>query len=334
VNGTVVVTGCAGFIGSHLVEALLDEGFRVHGVDSLDDFYPRAMKLRNLATAVQSPRFSFHEIDLAEGAAAQAFADTVPCDVVVHLAGLAGVRLSLVEPSRYVRANVVATQHVLDAWSSSRRKVPLVFASSSSVYGNGVPAPFREDAPLGTPPSPYAATKRACELLCDVAHAIHEAPITMLRLFTVYGPRQRPDLAIRKFATAILEGSPVPMFGDGSMARDFTHVSDVVQGIRAAMNERSGKRIVNLGNSSPVEVRTLIDLLGELVGRAAEIESIPRPPGEMDVTFADTQRAEALWGWRPRVPFRDGLTAFVAWLEAQPCAERAPSASAREGRPR
>jgi UDP-glucuronate 4-epimerase len=322
VIGTVVVTGCAGFIGSHLTETLLAEGFRVHGIDNFDDYYPKAMKLRHLASSLGHPAFTLHEVDLADPVRTRVLADSLPCDVVVHLAALAGVRLSVLAPARYVRANVVATQHVLDAWASPSRRVPLVHASSSSVYGNGGSVPFREDAPLGQPASPYAATKRAAELLCEVAHTLHGAPITMLRFFTVYGPRQRPDLAIRKFATAIMAGQPVPVFGDGSMARDFTHVSDIVRGIRAAMNEREGVRTINLGNSSPVTVGTVVDLLGEIIGRAPRIERLPRPPGEMDITFADIGRARGRWGWRPTVEFQSGLQELVDWLRAEPGGER------------
>ena len=313
---TAVVTGCAGFIGSHLCEALLSEGFRVFGVDNFDDYYPVALKLRNLEAFARHPGFALDVFDLADAAKLAAYAARVAPDVVVHLAAVAGVRLSISDPARYVRANLVATQNVLDVWSRDRA-VPLAFASSSSVYGDGTPAPFSEDAPCTRPKSPYAATKRGAELLCEVAHAIHGAPITILRFFTVYGPRQRPDLAIRKFATAMLRNDELTVYGDGSMARDFTHVADVVRGVRHAMNEREGLRTVNLGNSRPCSVRDLVAMLAAATGRTPRVRYVERPPGEMDVTFADARAAAERWGWRAEVDFESGLRDFVEWLKRE-----------------
>jgi UDP-glucuronate 4-epimerase len=320
----VVVTGCAGFIGSHLVEQLLADGARVYGVDRLDDYYSPALKIQNLSTALQDSRFSLEVLDLADAAAARGYAAAIPKpDVVVHLAAVAGVRLSVTDPARYVRANLVATQNVLDAWSRPSQ-VPLVFASSSSVYGGKSRAPFSEDEPCIDPPSPYAATKRGGELLCQVAHQIHGCPITMLRFFTVYGPRQRPDLAIRKFSTAILRQEEVTMFGDGSMARDFTHVTDIVRGIRSAMDERSGLHVVNLGNSSPCTVRQLVEKVGVALGIEPRVRRVPRPAGEMDVTFADISRAHQRWGWRPEMTLDAGLRDFATWIRAEEQARRNP----------
>jgi UDP-glucuronate 4-epimerase len=321
--GTVVITGAAGFIGSHLVERVLALGAHVYGVDKLDDYYPAELKIRNVAPTLGNPSFSFEVLDLADADAARAYAKRVPRpDVVVHLAAVAGVRLSVVDPARYVRANLVATQNVLDAWS--REGVPLVFASSSSVYGNSSRAPFSEDEPCTEPPSPYAATKRGCELLCRVAHEIHGSPITMLRLFTVYGPRQRPDLAIRKFSTAILRRQEVTMFGDGTMARDFTHVSDIVRGIVHAMREAQGFRTVNLGNSSPCTVTALVDKLGHALAIEPRVRHVDRPPGEMDVTFANIERAGKLWGWRPVVELDEGLRDFATWITNEESSGRNP----------
>jgi UDP-glucuronate 4-epimerase len=222
-----------------------------------------------------------------------------------------------------VRANLVATQNVLDAWSRPSG-VPLVFASSSSVYGNNSRAPFSEDEPCIEPPSPYAATKRGSELLCYVAHHIHRVPITMLRFFTVYGRRQRPDLAIRKFSTAILRAQEVTVFGDGSMARDFTHVSDIVRGITFAMRETSGFRTINLGNSSPCTVSALVGKLGDALGIAPRVRRIDRPAGEMDVTFADVRRAAELWGWKPEIKLDEGLADFARWIKEEESSGRNP----------
>jgi UDP-glucuronate 4-epimerase len=320
---TVLVTGCAGFIGSHLVERLLAAGHTVHGIDKLDDYYPSQLKIQHLEASLDHPRFLFDVLDLADGAAVEGYVARAPKpDVVVHLAAVAGVRLSLTDPARYVRANVVATQNVLDGWS--RAGIPLVFASSSSVYGNDSRAPFSETEPCVSPPSPYAATKRSAELLCIVAHHIHRCPITMLRFFTVYGPRQRPDLAIRKFSTAILRHKEVTVFGDGSMARDFTHVNDVVRGVEHALAENDGIKIVNLGNSSPCTVSELVGKLGSALGTAPHVRRVDRPIGEMDATFADIGKAEKLWGWRPEIALDDGLRDFAAWIKAEEAAGRNP----------
>jgi UDP-glucuronate 4-epimerase len=320
---TVLVTGCAGFIGSHLTERLLAEGHTVCGVDKLDDYYRADLKIRNLAPSMAHPRFSLEVLDLADLAAVNAYAAAHPKpDVVVHLAAVAGVRLSVSDPARYVRANVVATQNVLDAWS--RGGIPLVFASSSSVYGNDSRAPFSETAACTSPPSPYAATKRSAELLCHVAHQIHGSPITMLRFFTIYGPRQRPDLAIRKFSTAMLRQNEVTIFGDGTMARDFTHVTDILRGIEAALAHPAGFEIVNLGNSSPCTVNDLVDKLAGALAIEPRVRRVERPAGEMNETFADVAKAKALWGWRPEVSFDDGLRDFASWIKAEEKAGRNP----------
>jgi nucleoside-diphosphate-sugar epimerase len=320
---TVLVTGCAGFIGSHLAERLLAEGHTVQGIDKLDDYYRPDLKIQNLATSLAHPRFSLAVLDLADAPAVSAYAAAHPKpDVVVHLAAVAGVRLSVTDPARYVRANVVATQNVLDAWSS--HGVPLVFASSSSVYGNDSRAPFAETESCTQPPSPYAATKRSAELLCHVAHQIHGCPLTMLRFFTIYGPRQRPDLAIRKFSTAMLRQKEVTVFGDGTMARDFTHVSDILRGIEAAVAHPAGFEIVNLGNSSPCTVNDLVEKLGVALAVTPRVRRIERPAGEMNVTFADVGKANRLWRWRPQVAFEDGLRDFASWIKGEEAAGRNP----------
>jgi UDP-glucuronate 4-epimerase len=320
---TVLVTGSAGFIGSHLVEHLLAAGHTVLGIDKLDDYYPPHLKIQQMTGSLGHPRFAFDVVDLADAAAVRGYVAHRPKpDVVVHLAAVAGVRLSVADPARYVRANVVATQNVLDAWS--RAGIPLVFASSSSVYGNDSRTPFTESSPCTNPPSPYAATKRSAELLCGVAHHLHGSPITMLRFFTVYGPRQRPDLAIRKFSTAILRQKDVTVFGNGSMARDFTHVNDIVRGIERAMTESEGIKTVNLGNSAPCTVTDLVGKLGILLGVEPRVRKVDRPVGEMDVTFADVTKAEQLWGWRPEIALDDGLRDFATWIRAEEAAGRNP----------
>jgi UDP-glucuronate 4-epimerase len=313
---SALVTGCAGFIGSHVVEHLLATGFRVQGVDSFDDYYDPRLKAENIEAALRDERFELDVMDLADPDAVRALAARSRPDVIIHLAGTPGVRRSIDEPARYVRSNIVATQNILDAFAREN-PVPIVFAGTSSAYGNDTPVPFDESAPCVTPPSPYAATKRACELLCSVAGATFGAPITILRLFTVYGPRQRPDLAIRKFAAAMLHGKEVVVYGDGSMARDFTHVNDIVRGIAAAAQEREGFRIINLGNSSPVTVLELVEKMGKAFGVAPRLRLVPRPPGEMNVTYANIARAAERWSWRPRVTLDDGLADFARWMRRE-----------------
>jgi UDP-glucuronate 4-epimerase len=310
---TALVTGCAGFIGSHVAEYLLAHGYRVRGVDSFDHYYDPRLKVENVQSLLRDNRFVLDVLDLADAAAMRVLAARERPDVIIHLAGMPGVRRSLDEPARYVRSNIVATQNLLDAFAREN-PVPIVFAGTSSVYGNDTPVPFDESAPCTTPPSPYAATKRACELLFSVAHEMFGAPVTITRLFTVYGPRQRPDLAIRKFADAMLRDEEIVIYGDGSMARDFTHVSDIVRGIAAAAEERQGFRTVNLGNSSPVTVLDLVERLGLALELTPRLRFVERPPGEMNVTFANIGRAEARWSWRPRVALDEGLADFARWL--------------------
>lgn len=319
---TALVTGGAGFIGSHVAERLLRDGWDVVVVDDFDDYYTPALKLQNLRALETHPAFRLEVVDLSSAEATRALGDRVNVDCVVHLAAVAGVRLSVIDPARYARGNVLATQNVLDHLCRPGRR-PLVFASSSSVYGNDTEAPFSEDAPCVTPASPYAATKRAAELLCHVESALHGTPITALRLFTVYGPRQRPDLAIRKFATSILRNEEVTVFGDGSMARDFTHVSDVVEAVVRAIDRRApGYRTINIGNSHPVSVGRLVELLEAALSVRARVRRVQRPSGEMDVTFADCRRAFDLLGWSATVPIEAGLADFAAWLSAEERAGR------------
>ena len=299
-----------------MVEHLLGAGYRVHGIDSFDDYYDPRLKVANIEAALRDERFELDVMDLADPDAAQRLAARMRPDVVIHLAGMPGVRRSLAEPARYVRANIAATQNLLDAFAR-QHPVPIVFAGSSSAYGNDTAPPFEESAPCNAPPSPYAATKRACELLCASAAEAFGAPITVLRLFTVYGPRQRPDLAIRKFATAMLRNEEITVFGDGSMARDFTHVSDVLRGIVAASQERSGFRIVNLGSASPVTVLELVEKLGNALNLSPRVRFVARPAGEMNVTFANIGRAAERWSWRPSVHIDNGLAEFTRWLKQE-----------------
>lgn len=315
-NERIVVTGSAGFIGSHTVAALLERGAGVLGVDNFDPFYDRKAKERNEAHnrgAAQRAggRYQFVEADIAEpdafGIAVEFFRPTG----VIHLAAKAGVRPSIEDPAGYARANVVGTSEVLGAahrLGCSR----VVLASSSSVYGDSSPVPFSEDGPSVEPISPYAATKRAGELLARTHHHLTGQPVSCLRFFTVFGPRQRPDLAIAKFMRRIAEGEPITMFGDGSTSRDYTFIDDIVSGILAAWEKTPahGFRVWNLGSDRPTRLDELIEQIGRVVGREPVIERGERQAGDVERTWADLSRAGAELGYRP-------VTGLLAGLERQ-----------------
>jgi UDP-glucuronate 4-epimerase len=317
---SILLTGAAGFIGSHVAERLLGAGATVVGVDNFDPFYDPAEKRANLRQALAHPSFLFLEADCADPAALEAAlegAGAPALDAVVHLAAKAGVRPSIENPSAYVRANLVATQAVLDV--ARRRGIGrFVFGSSSSVYGNNRKVPFSEDDPVERPLSPYAATKRAGELLCHSHHHLYGTTIHCLRFFTVYGPRQRPDLAIRKFATLMLDGEEIPVFGDGSTERDYTWVADIVDGVQASV-QRTGThegefQLINLGGSRTTSLARLIELIGSAVGVEPRIRRLPEQPGDVKRTFADVTRAGSLLAYRPRVPIEAGIPRFLEWI--------------------
>lgn len=310
----IVVTGGAGFIGSHLCEALIARGHEVVSLDNYDDFYDPAIKRANLSAVEGAPRFTAVVGDIrceADVTAAMA----PPPDVIVHLAARAGVRPSIDDPLLYQDVNVRGTLMLLEA-CRGLGGCRFVFASSSSVYGDDAPVPFREDDPAATPISPYAATKRAGELLCHTYHHLYGIPVTCLRFFTVYGPRQRPDLAIHKFARLIEAGRPVTVFGDGSMVRDFTYIDDIVDGVCRAIERCEGYHIYNLGSGShrPVSVLEVVRGLEEALGKKAVVEHRPVPPGDVRRTCADITRAREALGYEPTTPLGEGLARFVAWM--------------------
>jgi UDP-glucuronate 4-epimerase len=317
----ILVTGAAGFIGSHLVERLLARGDEVVGIDNFDPFYSPEEKRRNLLDAGRNPGFRLVEADCADGAALEAALGDARFAAIVHLAAKAGVRPSIEQPAAYTRANIVATQTMLEL--ARRRGIErFVFGSSSSVYGNTERAPFSEQDAADRPISPYAATKRAGELLCHTYHHLYGTGVVALRFFTVYGPRQRPDLAIRKFATLMLAGQPVPMFGDGTMERDYTWIDDILQGVLAALDltreQPGGYEIINLGESRTTTVLRLIELLARALGTEPSIERRPLQPGDVQRTCADVSRARQRLGYRPGTSIEDGIPRFVQWLRQQP----------------
>lgn len=317
-----LVTGAAGFIGSHLCERLVTGGHRVVGLDNFDPFYAEAVKRRNLAGLLAGPRFTLVEADIRDPAAMDARLDEAgvgPIDVVVHLAARAGVRPSIEEPLLYSQVNLDGTVAVLEL--ARRRGVRrFVFGSSSSVYGNNERVPFSEADPVEHPISPYAATKRAGELLCHTYHHLYGLSVVCLRFFTVYGPRQRPDLAIHKFARLLAEGRPIPMFGDGSTERDYTYVDDILQGVEGAIRytERAEPafEIVNLGESRTTTLTRLIDLVAGALGVEPRIERHPLQPGDVRRTFADVSRAREIFGYEPTTPVEEGIPRFVEWFRS------------------
>jgi UDP-glucuronate 4-epimerase len=310
----VLVTGAGGFIGSHLCEALLRRGDEVVGLDNFDTFYDPAVKRRNLTVPSADRGFSLLEGDIRD-------LDTVRsalqgCQAVVHLAARAGVRPSIEQPLLYQDVNINGTMVILEACRIAE-VAKVIFASSSSVYGNNEKVPFSENDTVDYPISPYAATKKAGELLCHTYHHLYDMSISCLRFFTVFGPRQRPDLAIHKFVRLIESGQSIPVFGDGSMRRDFTYIDDIVDGVCRALDRCSAYHIYNLGNSNPVRLSDLIAHIEDAMGCKADLDRRPLQPGDVQRTYADPQRSREELGFDPQTDIATGLRQFVAWFREQ-----------------
>jgi len=313
--GRIAVTGGAGFIGSTLVDRLLSEGRSVVALDSFDPFYSEQAKLRNLEDAQRKGSFELIRGDLRDAAALGALFQAGPFDAIVHLAALAGVRPSLERPAEYTDVNVNGTARLLEAavLAGAGR---MVFASSSSVYGERSDGPFRESDRVDHPVSPYAATKKAGELIAHSFHHAHGISVTCVRFFTAYGPRQRPDLAIRKFAARMLHAQPVPIYGDGSQVRDFTYIDDVVDGLVRAVDKDLGYALLNFGAGRKVSVLEVVKQLETALGVEAEIEWRPPQTGDVPRTWADISAASDALGYAPQVTFEEGIERFVAWLRS------------------
>ena len=309
-----LVTGGAGFIGSHVCERLLRSGHAVWAFDDLNDFYDPRLKRANLGDIqALAKSFEFVEGDLTDRAALDELLGGVKFDQIIHLAARAGVRPSLQEPALYQRVNVEGTVNLLEAARlNGVRKI--IIASSSSVYGVNAKVPFSESDPIFRAISPYAASKLACESLGHVYHHVYGLDIAMLRFFTVYGPRQRPDLAIHKFARLMSAGKPIPVFGDGSTARDYTYISDTLEGIMACTKQEFGYEVFNLGESQTVSLNRLIELLEAALGKKAVIDRQPPQPGDVPITCADVAKARARLGYDPRVKIEQGIPLFVDWF--------------------
>lgn len=312
----ILVTGGAGFIGSHLVEHLLGEDvWQVSVVDDFNDFYAPELKRANVSTFIENPRFQLYETDICNALSVEKVFAENRFDAIVHLAARAGVQPSLREPKLYAETNISGTLNLLEL--ARRHEVKqFVFGSSSSVYGDSTKVPFAEDDKIFQPISPYAATKAAGELLCHTYSHLYNIRCVCLRFFTVYGARQRPDLAIRKFSELILDGKPIQVFGDGTTRRDYTFVDDIIQGLRAAIDYTTSKfEIFNLGESQTVELKYLIELLEENLGRKAIIEQKPFQAGDVPQTFADISKAKKLLGYNPQTKIEEGIKRFAEWIK-------------------
>jgi UDP-glucuronate 4-epimerase len=316
VKRNILVTGGAGFIGSHLVDRLIAEGeWRVTVVDDLNDFYSPGIKRANIAAHRDQPEYKFFECDIRDANQLKTVFDEADLDVIVHLAARAGVRPSLKEPKLYVETNINGTVNMLEL-AREFGVGQFVFGSSSSVYGINSKVPFSEDDKIFQPISPYAATKAAGELLCHTYSHLYDIRTVCLRFFTVYGARQRPDLAIHKFTKLITEGRPIQVFGDGSSRRDYTYIDDIIQGVRASIDyDGPMHEVFNLGESETTELSWLIDLIENAVGNKAIIDRQPMQPGDVPVTFADISKARRLLNYDPHTKIETGIPNFVAWYQ-------------------
>lgn len=311
-----LVTGAAGFLGSHVSETLLADGWQVVGVDNFDPFYDPSVKRENLRSLRRNKQFQIAEGDIRDRAFLDSVAARAKFDAIVHLAARPGVRPSLEDPRTYMDVNVSGTAEILEF--AKRNGVPkFVFASSSSIYGEREGSPFREDDVSDSPVSPYAASKKAGELLAYTYHKNYGISVTCLRFFTVYGPRQRPEMAIHRFTRAIDQGQPIEIFGDGSSRRDYTFVDDAVAGVAAALEKAKSYRVYNIGNHRTVQLLDLVHRLEEILGKKAEIKFLPAQPGDVPLTCADIQRAQEELGYSPSTPLERGLELFAEWYETK-----------------
>ncbi len=320
-SSKVLVTGAGGFIGSHLCEELLNRGSSVYGVDNFDDYYSPIIKRQNIQNLYNNPRFQFFEADIRSADAMNDLLEQYHVDIVFHLAARAGVRPSLINPSYYADVNVNGTTLLLEQ-SVKNHVSHFVLASSSSVYGNQTKIPYSEDDDVSKPISPYAATKKACELIAHSFTAAHGLPITCLRYFTVYGPRQRPEMAIAKFTEQIMQGEALQVYGDGNAQRDFTFIDDITAGTLLAGERPNGFEIINLGNSRMTSVNELVKQLEGLCNKKAVVNYLPAQNGDVDKTFADITKAKTQYGYKPNTPIEIGLQKYVQWkLDQNPIAQ-------------
>lgn len=315
---TYFITGGAGFIGSTLSQKLIEKGDKVVAIDNFCEFYNPNIKENNVKQLLKNENFKLYRGDIRDRQAIKKIFDENKIDIVMHLAAMAGVRPSIENPILYQEVNCMGTQNILEEMKEHHVKNG-VFASSSSVYGNCKEVPFREDMVVDFAISPYAATKKANEVMAHVYHKLFNMNIIMLRFFTVYGPKQRPDLAINKFTRLMLEGKEIPMFGDGTTSRDYTYIDDIVDGIikscQYCMDNKEVYEILNIGNSSPTTLKEMINTIGQALGIEPKIKQLPMQPGDVDRTYADVSKAKKLIGYEPKTTFKQGIENFVKWYK-------------------
>lgn len=314
-----LITGGAGFIGSSLSEELIKEGNKVVAIDNFCDFYNPRIKENNIKELIKNPNFKLYRNDIRDRESVKRIFEENNIDIVMHLAAMAGVRPSIENPVLYQEVNCVGTQNILEEMKLHNIK-KLVMASSSSVYGNCKEVPFKENMIVDFAISPYAATKKANEVMTHVYHKLFDFNVIMLRFFTVFGPRQRPDLAINKFTRLMLNDEPIPMFGDGTTSRDYTYIDDIVDGIIKSCNYVENNKdvyeILNLGNSSPVSLKEMINTIADVLGKTPNIQELPMQPGDVERTFADISKAKKLIGYNPKTSFKEGIESFIDWYKA------------------
>ncbi|WP_421829915.1 SDR family NAD(P)-dependent oxidoreductase [Larkinella sp.] len=313
---TILLTGGAGFIGSNLAKQLLEEGHQVICLDNLDSYYAPDIKWKNVQQTLSSPAYHFHQGDIRDSELVDTLFQTYAFDAVIHLAARAGVRPSVQDPALYYDVNVNGTLTLLQAMQRFG-VTKMVFASSSSVYGDSPHVPFSETDPADRPLSPYAASKRAAELLCHTFHNLYGFDIFCLRFFTVYGPLQRPEMAISQFTESILNEKAINVFGDGSTARDYTYVDDIVSGIIQSLKNLKGYEVLNIGGSDPISLANLIRVIEQAVGKTALINRLPMQPGDVQQTYADIRKAAQLIDYHPSVRVEDGIQRFVDWFRTR-----------------
>lgn len=315
---TYFITGGAGFIGSTLTKKVLEEGNKVIAIDNFCDFYNPQIKENNIKEFENNSNYKIYRADIRDRQAIKKIFSENNIDIVMHLAAMAGVRPSIENPTLYQDVNCMGTQNILEEMKEHNIK-NLVMASSSSVYGNCKEVPFKEDMVVDFAISPYAATKKANEVMTHVYHKLFNMNVIMLRFFTVYGPKQRPDLAINKFTRLMLEDKEIPMFGDGTTSRDYTYIDDIVDGIIKSCNycikNQEVYEILNIGNSSPVSLKEMIETIGNVLGKEPKIKQYPMQPGDVDRTYADIRKAKELIGYEPKISFEQGITNFVKWYK-------------------
>lgn len=312
----ILLTGGAGFIGSNLAKQLLEEGHQVICLDNLDGYYDPDIKWRNVQQTLDDPQYHFHEGDIRDSELIDTLFQKYAFDAVIHLAARAGVRPSVQDPALYYDVNVNGTLTLLQAMQRWKVK-KMVFASSSSVYGDSPQVPFMETDTADRPLSPYAASKRAAELLCHTFHHLYGFDIFCLRFFTVYGPHQRPEMAISQFTDSILNGRPITVFGDGSTSRDYTYVEDIVNGIIQSLENVKGYEVLNIGGSDPISLADLIHVIEQAVGETALINRLPMQPGDVQQTYAEITKASQLIGYQPSVRVEEGIRRFVEWYRSR-----------------